>query len=80
MNDPKDKVTVGIGTNRMILAHQLLDMIETKRAYTKSEALEMLSHVYGVLIEITGRPTMTDKFPELVDKVVRCDNPKFSVE
>lgn len=77
---PEEFVTVGIGTNRTILAHQLLDMIESKEAYNKNEALEMLGQIYGVLIEITGRPTMAEKHPELVNKVVRYENPKGDIE
>jgi hypothetical protein len=77
---PEDNVTVGIGTNRMILAHQLVDMIETKQAYTEKEALVMLSQIYGVLILITGRQTMAEKHPELVDKVVGFENPKLDIE
>ena len=73
-------VTVGIGTNRTILAHQLLDLIESKGPLDRNTTAALIDEIYGILIEITGRPTMAEKHPELIDKAVQFVNPKLELE
>lgn len=67
--------------NELTLAMiRLQNLIESKEAYDGKSALAMLDEVYRQVRLHTGVPALSERYPELVGKVVGGGNRKENIE